>query len=79
MVSDDYLPPLRWLCMLPFHDQMFPVNVSIDSFDRNTNRNPELFHGFVLNGPLIVPGFQVFCAQAEFDGTMMMMNDELLI
>ena len=38
------------------------------------HRNPELFHGFVLNGPLIVPGFQVSSsAQAISNG---MMNDE---
>ena len=29
------------------------------------HRNPELFHGFVLNGPLIVPGFQVVCLKEE--------------
>ena len=37
------------------------------------HRNPELFHGFVLNGPLIVPGFQVSCAKAIFNG---MVNDD---
>ena len=32
---------------------------------KNFHRNPELFHGFVLNGPLIVPGFQVVCLKEE--------------
>ena len=43
MISDDHppfnLPPLRWRCMLAFHNQMIPENVSVDNVDRNAQES----------------------------------------
>ena len=39
MISDDCPPFTLPPCMLAFHDQMFPENVSVDNVDRNAQES----------------------------------------